>query len=223
MSWLLGSSLLSSSSSAPASWISWQKSSHLQSLPSPLLLHRKQNKEVCGRIPKQAYFQCCVVSALVDPDTDPGPAFLSQCGSRYPDPGSQSNADPCRSGFWSDCKVTKSVSRSVFPIRIQIRIQDSPMNADPCGSGSTTLLISRFLSLFFLKGNPVFGSRITDPLELSKTLPVPRRSVLDPDWIRIHQVGGSGSRYRSAKMTPKNWKKVINFMFWSAGCSLLRP
>jgi hypothetical protein len=41
MSWLLGSRLLSSSSSAPASWSSWQKSSHLQSVQSPLLLHQQ--------------------------------------------------------------------------------------------------------------------------------------------------------------------------------------
>jgi hypothetical protein len=45
-------------------------------------------------------------------------------------------------------------------------------------------------------------------------------------WIRIrigsgfNGVPGPGSR--RAKMTDKIRKKVINFMFWSAGCSLLR-
>ncbi len=36
----------------------------------------------------------------------------------------------------------------------------------------------------------------------------------------FNQVGGSG--YRRAKLTHKNRKKLRNFMFWSAGCSLLR-
>ncbi len=54
----------------------------------------------------------------------------------------------------------------------------------------------------------------------------------DPYWIRIrihigsgfNQVSGSGSGSRStrAKMTLKRRKKLWNFMFWSAGCSLLR-
>ncbi len=33
---------------------------------------------------------------------------------------------------------------------------------------------------------------------------------------------GSGSATRRAKMTHKNWKKLRSFMFFSAGCSLLR-
>ncbi len=41
-------------------------------------------------------------------------------------------------------------------------------------------------------------------------------------WIgsRFNQVSGSWSRW--AKRTHKNIKKLRNFMFWSAGCSLLR-
>jgi hypothetical protein len=35
-------------------------------------------------------------------------------------------------------------------------------------------------------------------------------------------VAGSGSGSRRAKMTHKNRKKYRIFMFWSAGCSLLR-
>ncbi len=49
-------------------------------------------------------------------------------------------------------------------------------------------------------------------------------SGLDPDngvlgsWFADSQ---SGSWSRSAKMTHKNRKKFINFIFWSTGCSLL--
>ena len=39
-------------------------------------------------------------------------------------------------------------------------------------------------------------------------------------WIRIQILIGSGSR--RVKMTHKNRKKLINFIFRSAGCSLLR-
>jgi hypothetical protein len=42
----------------------------------------------------------------------------------------------------------------------------------------------------------------------------------DPYWIRIQSVSGYGSR--RAKMTLKSRKKSRNFMFLSAGCSLLR-
>ncbi len=41
--------------------------------------------------------------------------------------------------------------------------------------------------------------------------------VSDPD-----PYSESGSRSRRAKMTHKSRKKLRNFMFWSAGCSLLR-
>jgi hypothetical protein len=54
-------------------------------------------------------------------------------------------------------------------------------------------------------------------------------SVLDPnpDWIRIQS--GQWIRIRNPdpdpegqKLTHKNKKKLRNFIFWSAGCSLLR-
>ncbi len=76
-----------------------------------------------------------------------------QCGSGSsfflspldPDLRSQTNANPCGSGSWSDFKVTKSRiftrktyfnfhapgSGSAFQIRIRIPIQDSQINADP--------------------------------------------------------------------------------------------
>ncbi len=43
-------------------------------------------------------------------------------------------------------------------------------------------------------------------------------------WIEseFNQVSGSGSGSRRANITHKNRKKLRNFMFWSAGCSLLR-
>ncbi len=54
-------------------------------------------------------------------------------------------------------------------------------------------------------------------------------SVSFPDWIRIQSGtvdpdldAESGSGSRRAKMTHKNRKKLRNFMFWSAWCSLLR-
>ncbi len=44
----------------------------------------------------------------------------------------------------------------------------------------------------------------------------------DPDWIRIQWNGVPGSGSRREKMTYKNRKKFIIFIFLSAGCSLLR-
>jgi hypothetical protein len=42
-------------------------------------------------------------------NADPDPAFyLNADPDPYPDPRSQTNADPCGSGSWSDFKVTKS-------------------------------------------------------------------------------------------------------------------
>ncbi len=47
--------------------------------------------------------------------------------------------------------------------------------------------------------------------------------VSDPDpYPDPHSNCGSGSGSRRAKMTPKQRKKSRIFMFWSAGCSLLR-
>ncbi len=43
-------------------------------------------------------------------------------------------------------------------------------------------------------------------------------SVSDPDLIWIRSVDPD----RRAKMIHKNWKKLRNFVFWSAECSLLR-
>jgi hypothetical protein len=43
-----------------------------------------------------------------------------------------------------------------------------------------------------------------------------------PDGSALIWVAGSGSGSRRAKMTHKNRKKYRMFMFWSAGCSLLR-
>ncbi len=49
------------------------------------------------------------------------------------------------------------------------------------------------------------------------------RSGLDPDSIRsVDPDPESGSGFRSAEMTHKNRKILWNFMFWTAGCSLLR-
>jgi hypothetical protein len=44
-----------------------------------------------------------------------------------------------------------------------------------------------------------------------------RTSVSDPDSIRSVDPGS-----KKTKMTHKSRKKLRNFMFWSAGCSLLR-
>ncbi len=51
------------------------------------------------------------------------------------------------------------------------------------------------------------ASRVSDP---------------DPHGSALIWVAGSGSGSRRAKMTHKNRKKHRIFMFWSAGCSLLR-
>ena len=52
----------------------------------------------------------------------------------------------------------------------------------------------------------------------------PRCSVVDPDSYgsALIRSAGSGSGSRGAKVYHKNRKKWRNFMFWSAGCSLLR-
>jgi hypothetical protein len=45
-------------------------------------------------------------------------------------------------------------------------------------------------------------------------------NVLDPDRIQIQS--GKWIRIHESKLTPKNKKKLRNFMFWSAGRSLWR-
>jgi hypothetical protein len=41
-------------------------------------------------------------------------------------------------------------------------------------------------------------------------------------YIKFNRVPESGSGSRRAKMTYKNIKKLINFVFWRAGCSLFK-
>jgi hypothetical protein len=46
------------------------------------------------------------MAVFVDPEPDLNPAFYLKADPD-PDPGSQTNADPCGSRSWSDFKVTK--------------------------------------------------------------------------------------------------------------------
>ncbi len=70
-------------------------------------------------------------------DTDPAFYLIE-----YPDPGSQTNADPCGPGPDSDPGQTQSQKKLNFarkiriPLRVRIRIEDNQINADPCGPGS---------------------------------------------------------------------------------------
>jgi hypothetical protein len=84
---------------------------------------------------------------MVSQDPNPDPAFyLNVDLNPDPDQWSQSNADPCGSGSWSDVAVTKSlifaslkgwksglfVNFGQFPCSwIQIRIPSSDQDLDP--------------------------------------------------------------------------------------------
>ncbi len=52
--------------------------------------------------------------------------------------------------------------------------------------------------------------------------PVPGATLLQCCGSGFSGVPGSGSGFKRAKMTKKHRKESINFIFWSAGCSLLR-
>ncbi len=91
---------------------------------------------------------------------DPGSEIQKKnySGSWVPDPGVKKAPDPGSGSatlFVNLGQFPYPGSGSAFPIRI--RIHDSQMNADPCGSGSTTLTLTfmkshnKIIEIFILK------------------------------------------------------------------------